>query len=137
MTRMQPGKKLASALATQLTQAVHTAGPKTLAEISQVCTSPRVRPLHGDLQDDFQEAISRRLNEFNTREVVDFALAFTSCMRGFDGSEAYRALRRKLLPAVMMLLREPEALRRLRRLGGVPRLAEEAASGRDDAAQGA
>lgn len=101
VTRMRPGNKLAATLAAQFMQVVPGVGHHALAEIVQVTAFPQVRPLHGDLLEDFQEALSKRVFHLNTHQVMSYILAFTAGMRDFGGPEAYRAWRRKLLPAVI------------------------------------
>eukprot|EP00747_Dinoflagellata_sp_TGD_P079147 gnl/TRDRNA2_/TRDRNA2_160394_c2_seq1.p1 gnl/TRDRNA2_/TRDRNA2_160394_c2~~gnl/TRDRNA2_/TRDRNA2_160394_c2_seq1.p1 ORF type:complete len:534 (-),score=122.16 gnl/TRDRNA2_/TRDRNA2_160394_c2_seq1:720-2291(-) len=125
-TRMRPGMRLRATLATELAQLVPDANPETLAIIAQVCAFNRHRLLHGDLQDDFHEALAKRVTTLDTGEVMPYALAFASAMRTCGGSEALRAWRRKLIPALMRLVSLPDVLPGLdgqkcfhRMLGGV------------------
>lgn len=127
ITRMRPGKKLRSALAVHLMQMLPGAKPQALAEIAQVCAFPEARFLSGDLQYDFQEVLSRRVNEIDTHKLLPYTLALASAMRSFSGPDAYRAWRRKLLPAIMKLAQSPNIVQRLdeqrafhARLRGVP-----------------
>lgn len=105
VTRMRPGNKLGAAMALQLLQVLPAAAPRTLAEMAQICAFlPKVRPLRGDLLEDFQEALSRRVVALDTHQVRPHILAFASGMRSFPGPEACRAWRRKLVPAVLQFL---------------------------------
>lgn len=108
VSRMQPGNKLSASLSLQLLHVLPGASLSTLAEIVQVSAFfPRVRPLRGDLMDDFREAIAKRLTqrEVDTHLLRPYLLAFASGLRDCPGPEAYRAWRRKLLPAVVQLCR--------------------------------
>lgn len=112
-TRMKPGNKLRGILATQLYQILPRASPESLAEISQVCAFNRARLLRGDLQNDFQELLAKRVNKLDTHVVVPRILALTSAMRSFDGSQAMRTWRRKLVPALVQLSKSPSTLEML------------------------
>lgn len=109
VTRMHPGNKLRAALATQLLQVLPGAHVQALAELSQVFAFPHIRVLHGDLQRDFSEALSRRVTALETHSIIPVTLALASGMRLFDGPQALRAWRRKLLPAVVRIAKASNA----------------------------
>eukprot|EP00931_Biecheleriopsis_adriatica_P119318 TRINITY_DN94555_c0_g1_i1.p1 TRINITY_DN94555_c0_g1~~TRINITY_DN94555_c0_g1_i1.p1 ORF type:complete len:611 (-),score=128.25 TRINITY_DN94555_c0_g1_i1:72-1880(-) len=108
VNRMAPGKRLRATLAAQLIQLLPQADAAVLAEVSQTCAFPELRLLHGDLQDHFQEALARRVAGLDRNDVIPYALAFASALRNFDGPEAYRAWRKKMLPAILKLLKHPK-----------------------------
>lgn len=111
VSRMRPGNKLSATLALQLLQVLPTAPPATLAELAQICAFfPRVRPLHGDLFEDFREMLARRVTALDPQQVRPYALAFASGMRDFGGSEACRAWRKMLVPEVLQVLRTSQEL---------------------------
>mmetsp|Transcript_31703 Transcript_31703/g.67324 ORF Transcript_31703/g.67324 Transcript_31703/m.67324 type:complete len:624 (-) Transcript_31703:23-1894(-) len=103
--RMQPGKRLRPLLAAQLMEAIPIATPEALAMIAQVTTTSKMRLLHGDLELDFQEAISKRLCSFDTSQVGPYAIAFTTAMVNYPGPAAFQAWKRKVLPAVARMTR--------------------------------
>lgn len=106
--KMQPGVRLRGLLSLQLLEAIPQAPLPVLAQIAQVTAFPG-RVLQGDMEVDFQEALSRRLLSFDAREIQPFAVALASGMALYGGSVAFQAWRRKLLPAIAMLLK-PEGL---------------------------
>eukprot|EP00933_Yihiella_yeosuensis_P034578 TRINITY_DN28056_c0_g1_i1.p1 TRINITY_DN28056_c0_g1~~TRINITY_DN28056_c0_g1_i1.p1 ORF type:complete len:603 (+),score=96.49 TRINITY_DN28056_c0_g1_i1:58-1866(+) len=130
VNRMLPGKRLRATLAAQLHQSLPSANLHELAELSQVCAFSNYRILHGDLQDDFKEGLASRLGSLDTHRLLPYVLAFTSAMNRFEGSEGLRTWRRKLIPAVLKLVKSKsctELLSKQRlvhgRLGGVAQTA--------------
>eukprot|EP00930_Biecheleria_cincta_P059984 TRINITY_DN45698_c0_g1_i1.p1 TRINITY_DN45698_c0_g1~~TRINITY_DN45698_c0_g1_i1.p1 ORF type:complete len:628 (+),score=117.98 TRINITY_DN45698_c0_g1_i1:45-1886(+) len=105
--RMAPGKRLRATLAAQLMQVLHKADVSVLAEVSQVCAFPFAAPrlLHGDLQSDFHETLARRVASLDRNAILPYIVAFASALRNFEGPEAFRAWRRKMIPAVRSMLK--------------------------------
>lgn len=123
VTRMQPGKRLRALLSAQLMAALPAAELPDLAVLAQICAFRHVRYLHGDVRDDFEEALARRVCALSADEVKPYILAFASSMKDFGGPVAYRAWRTVLLPVVKRLgaAELPEELL-LQQVGFHPRL---------------
>lgn len=126
--RMAPGKRLRATLAAQLMQVLQKAEVSVLAEVSQVCAFPFASPrlLHGDLQNDFRETLARRVASLDRNDVLPYMVAFASALRSFEGPEAFRAWRRKMIPAVKAMLKSKKLVDILEgqllvhpRLGGI------------------
>jgi len=113
INKMRPGKKLRSSLAMQLAQMVPRASIEELAKIAQVCAVSSIRLLPGDLQRDFEDAISTRVLTAERDELRPFLLAFASALRKSKGSKAYAAWRKKLLPLVFHVLEHKHMERNL------------------------
>eukprot|EP00435_Cladocopium_sp_Y103_P068286 s76_g31.t1 len=102
--RASPGKRLRAILASQLFQVLPTADAATLAEISQLCFFPQ-RLLTGDLQFDFQETLAKRIASLQRNDFLPYALCFAAALRSCEGPEAYRTLRKRMLPDLLWLMR--------------------------------
>lgn len=102
--RTSPGKRLKAILASQLFQVLPSADAATLAEISQLCFFPQ-RLLTGDLQLDFQETLAKRIASLERHALLPYVLCFAAALRSCEGPEAYRTLRKRLLPDLLWLMR--------------------------------